>query len=596
MRDTKQEKKLEPQYNDNTEVQKLTALSFSGGGCKGIVYVGALKTLEATKVLDNIDTVSGSSIGSFVAAMVAFGLTSIQIEKTLTIFLKQMLIFLKNSLNNPMECLLKGGIGDSRTLLNQIKPFFMAHFLSLKLAILKNIFVLDDAEGIKKSSYFTDAEKDFYVCNKPLVDSMLVNFTTEEEAHINGCKQLSALTRIDTMEMQFSDLKTFREILGSNRIKNLVITSTVKQANTVARTIYYGGPAYEDCSIFDAVSKSIAFPFVFRPLPDPRGDRVEVDGGILDNQARLGLTLNGKLEKETLSLLLQENKDHQLYTEVISKSSSTKAVNTKALYIAGQLIGVKEYENATMIRIGEISKNKEQFCVINTGEISIFDLKLNANNEVPEDIHQHSSEEMNAWLKNYLPNTELNFNENNLSAEEDRENVQGDASFNAEKIKKLLLICDDYLKHLFPKSIKYEIVLAAKSILLFGAEQEEIKKIMYKPPNVHYDIFIAPLLKDECASRIEKFRNYLNAEYSSSKTTNVKKSYQNKTRVFILAQGEDSHFSIFFKAIASIIVSPLCWFSLSLKPLNTLWSCKFKEKVDLMKSVITVDTSSAPAA
>ncbi|MCJ7465333.1 MAG: patatin-like phospholipase family protein [Maribacter sp.] len=55
-------------------------LALKGGGVKGIAYVGALRELEQEGIYGNIDRVSGTSAGAIVAAMIAVGYSSDEIE------------------------------------------------------------------------------------------------------------------------------------------------------------------------------------------------------------------------------------------------------------------------------------------------------------------------------------------------------------------------------------------------------------------------------------------------------------------------------------------------------------------------------------
>jgi NTE family protein len=49
-------------------------LVFSGGGVRGIAYLGALEVLEEYRILENIKRVAGSSAGAITATLVSFGL------------------------------------------------------------------------------------------------------------------------------------------------------------------------------------------------------------------------------------------------------------------------------------------------------------------------------------------------------------------------------------------------------------------------------------------------------------------------------------------------------------------------------------------
>jgi len=85
----------------NKNILKKKILLFTGGGVKGIVYVGVLRALEKFNLIKNIHTYVGTSIGSLVITMYLLGYNSLEMEKFLLHFdlnsLKSMnfLIFLK---------------------------------------------------------------------------------------------------------------------------------------------------------------------------------------------------------------------------------------------------------------------------------------------------------------------------------------------------------------------------------------------------------------------------------------------------------------------------------------------------------------------
>lgn len=57
---------------DNTK-RKIKNLVMSGGGIKGIAHIGALCALCDNGFLDEIDTIAGTSIGAFMAVLIAVG-------------------------------------------------------------------------------------------------------------------------------------------------------------------------------------------------------------------------------------------------------------------------------------------------------------------------------------------------------------------------------------------------------------------------------------------------------------------------------------------------------------------------------------------
>jgi len=58
----------------------MNKLVFSGGGIKGIAFIGCLKALKERDILKNIDTFVGSSVGSVISLLVILGYTPEEIE------------------------------------------------------------------------------------------------------------------------------------------------------------------------------------------------------------------------------------------------------------------------------------------------------------------------------------------------------------------------------------------------------------------------------------------------------------------------------------------------------------------------------------
>ncbi len=66
--------------------KKKTILILSGGGIKGILFVGALKYLEEHHILDHIDTYLGTSFGGLFVFLMNIGYTLDEIYKIIKIF------------------------------------------------------------------------------------------------------------------------------------------------------------------------------------------------------------------------------------------------------------------------------------------------------------------------------------------------------------------------------------------------------------------------------------------------------------------------------------------------------------------------------
>ena len=58
------------------DYQSIDTLVLSGGGVKGLYYIGILKKLEELQIINNINTIAGTSIGAFFSALISIGFTS----------------------------------------------------------------------------------------------------------------------------------------------------------------------------------------------------------------------------------------------------------------------------------------------------------------------------------------------------------------------------------------------------------------------------------------------------------------------------------------------------------------------------------------
>jgi predicted acylesterase/phospholipase RssA len=61
----------------------IQAIVMSGGGVKGLAYIGVLEYLEKTKTLQNISTFVGCSIGAFACMLIALGYSSFVIKNVM---------------------------------------------------------------------------------------------------------------------------------------------------------------------------------------------------------------------------------------------------------------------------------------------------------------------------------------------------------------------------------------------------------------------------------------------------------------------------------------------------------------------------------
>lgn len=81
---------------------KYKNLVLEGGGVRGIAYAGALQALEENHIVDSIQRVAGTSVGSIIATLIAVGYTSGE--------LKNILSELKIQIFNDGHFLFPGGL------------------------------------------------------------------------------------------------------------------------------------------------------------------------------------------------------------------------------------------------------------------------------------------------------------------------------------------------------------------------------------------------------------------------------------------------------------------------------------------------------
>lgn len=63
----------------------ITHLVLSGGGMRGVIFVGALRYIYINNINKNIKHISGCSIGAFIGLMIVFKLTIEEMEEILYI-------------------------------------------------------------------------------------------------------------------------------------------------------------------------------------------------------------------------------------------------------------------------------------------------------------------------------------------------------------------------------------------------------------------------------------------------------------------------------------------------------------------------------
>ena len=105
--------------NNTKNIKNIKHIVLSGGGLLGISYIGLLRYLEESHIINNIKSISGSSAGSFFGCLIALGYTSKELETIVkTIKLKEYVNINAESIINFMRT---KGLESGTYLINLIK-------------------------------------------------------------------------------------------------------------------------------------------------------------------------------------------------------------------------------------------------------------------------------------------------------------------------------------------------------------------------------------------------------------------------------------------------------------------------------------------
>ncbi|QEY52918.1 patatin-like phospholipase family protein [Legionella longbeachae] len=265
----------------------IEGVTFSGGGPKGIVYAGALQTLEETNILKGVKRVSGASAGAMTAMMVAIGMSGNQIEE-----------MLKNT---------------------DIKKLIDVD-LSPTVGAAVNYVRKGRDSGEKLREFMNN------MVNQQM-ESLLLKVTNKES---EGFRVLT-LKLANNTPFTFNDLRTIKSILPEDQrylIKDLYIVATNKTKGELEEYSFENTP---DMSIAQAAQVSGAHPVMFKPFINENGDKI-ADGGILNNMPVQQLEKRSKRiryneEQQSVSnlcFILGDEKTHIQNQEVLLGSQSTQ--------------------------------------------------------------------------------------------------------------------------------------------------------------------------------------------------------------------------------------------------------------------------------
>ncbi len=138
-------------------------LVFEGGGVKGLAYSGALKILSLHKILDQLQRVAGSSVGSMAATLVSLGYSPDEIKEIFSTLKESDLIETDYFLNKAINLTKEFGIQDGSKLVNLFSRLISEKtgiafktFRGLKdLGIGPDLYIIASNIGTKRSEVFS---------------------------------------------------------------------------------------------------------------------------------------------------------------------------------------------------------------------------------------------------------------------------------------------------------------------------------------------------------------------------------------------------------------------------------------------------------
>ena len=214
-------------------------LAFGGGGARGFAHLGALKAFEENGIV--FDEVAGTSVGSIVASMYAFGLSSDEMLKIASNLkendIKTNKMFFMPSKTDGIETMMKSAMGDAH--FEDMKKPLTVVAVDLKSAKEINITKGSVVKAVAGSCAVPGVFEPVDFGEYRLADGGLQNTIPADVLRRNGCKYVISIdvnpTRAyGTDSTKLTDIlkATLRILMKSNAVKGKIYSDIVIEADT----------------------------------------------------------------------------------------------------------------------------------------------------------------------------------------------------------------------------------------------------------------------------------------------------------------------------------------------------------------------------
>ena len=225
-------------YNNKKKKYKI-GIAFGGGGARGFAHIGAIKALEENGIV--FDEVAGTSVGSMVGCLYAYGLTSDEMMKTAMQLkekdIRNSKLFFVPSSTDGIEKVVKSLIGDAH--FEDMKKPLTVVAVDIKSGKEINITQGNVVKAVAGSCAVPGIFNPVDFGEYRLVDGGLQNNIPADVLRRSGCKYVVSIdvnpTRgygTDSTKLMDCLEASLRILMKSNSIRGKIYSDVVIEANT----------------------------------------------------------------------------------------------------------------------------------------------------------------------------------------------------------------------------------------------------------------------------------------------------------------------------------------------------------------------------